>query len=149
MPLASEQPDKVLEKIEIFLAEHHVMSLATVGENGPGSCSLFYAYCPETVSFVAASDPKTEHIRNVLHDSRIAASIALETKTVGKIQGLQLKGAMSRTEDAGMHAVYFRAFPYAKVLNPTLWVIRPESMKLTDNRLGFGKKLMWTRGASA
>jgi hypothetical protein len=42
-------------------------------------------------------------------------------------------------------SVYFKRFPYALAMNPTLWKIKVEFFKLTDNRLGFGKKIMWQR----
>ncbi|MEA3373004.1 MAG: pyridoxamine 5'-phosphate oxidase family protein [Campylobacterota bacterium] len=136
---------ETLSKIEIFIGKHHVMTLATSRDNQPQSCNLFYAYIPEEVCFIVASDRKTEHIQNIIGNSDVAGTIVLETKTVGKIEGLQFKAKMMMAEDDEVESVYFAAFPYARVLNPTLWKIIPSSMKLTDNRLGFGKKLNWTR----
>lgn len=121
------------------------MTLATSHENTPQACSLFYAYLPDEISFVVASDTATEHIQNVLQNEQVAGTIALETKTVGKIEGLQFKGEMTAAEDEAAKRSYFDAFPYAKLLNPTLWRITPHRMKLTDNSLGFGKKLNWMR----
>ena len=133
---------KTLEKIETFLAQHHLLSLATAVENRPQSASLFYAYDKENLTFIVASDPKTEHIKNVLKNSAVSGTVALETDEVGKIQGLQFKGEMQEA-DSSLAAIYFKAFPYAKVMQPKLWSIRVEQMKFTDNRLGFGKKLYW------
>jgi len=28
-------------------------------------------------------------------------------------------------------------------MNPQLWKVKVESFKFTDNRLGFGKKIIW------
>lgn len=137
--------DKVLPKIEAFLSGHHVMTLATSRNNTPQSCNLFYAYLREEVCFIVASDEKTEHIQNVLINPDVAGTVVLETKTVGKIEGLQFKAKMALVDDAHAKEAYFKAFPYARVLNPTLWKIVPSTMKLTDNRLGFGKKLNWMR----
>ena len=139
--------DTTLQKIELFIAEHHVMTLATSRDNIPQACNLFYAYVSETSSFVVASDETTEHSANVAANAQVAAAIVLETKSVGKIRGVQIKGTMRRAGEREGKA-YFEAFPYAKVMNPTLWVIEPHHMKLTDNRLGFGKKLIWTRETS-
>lgn len=136
-----------LSAIETFIGKHHVMNLATCRDNTPQACTLFYAYVPSRILFVVASDEGTEHMSNVTENPKIAATITLETKTVGKIEGLQIKAEMRRAEGEEGKA-YFEAFPYAKVMNPTLWVVVPHHMKLTDNRLGFGKKLIWTRGAS-
>jgi uncharacterized protein YhbP (UPF0306 family) len=139
--------DTTLQHIETFIGKHHVMTLATSRENVPQACTLFYAYLPETVLFVVASDTATEHMENVAENSRVAGTIVLETREVGRIEGLQIKGEMRRASKAEGNA-YLKAFPYAKVMRPTLWVIAPEHLKLTDNRLGFGKKLIWDRSAS-
>lgn len=138
----------ILATIETFIGKHHVMTLATSRDDHPQVCNLFYAYLPDEIAFVVASDRKTEHVQNVLENEMIAGSIVLETKTVGKIEGVQFKGRMVPTEEEDARRAYFNAFPYARALSPTLWKIIPMRMKLTDNRLGFGKKLNWTRETS-
>ena len=135
---------KTLEKIELFLVKHHLLSLATSAGNVPQSASLFYAYDAHKVAFVVASDSKTEHIKNVLANDNVSGTVALETDEVGKIEGVQFRATMRMiTHKEG--ELYFRAFPFAKVMNPQLWSIVLEDIKLTDNRLGFGKKFYWQR----
>jgi len=122
-----------------FIEKHHILTLATVDSTGNPQCAtLFYAFDEDALCFIVASDTKTEHIQNALQNNRIAGAIALETKTVGKIEGLQFKGELLPCKQS---ALYFEAFPYARAMRPTLWTIRLKSIKLTDNRLGFGKKL--------
>lgn len=133
--------DETLRTIEQFLSEHHVVNLATSGQR-LWCCSLFYAYTDGT--FVVASDESTEHIRNILDDNRVAGTVVLETETVGKIQGLQFYGLIEPCGDA-CQKIYFERFPYARIMNPRLWTIRLDEIKFTDNRLGFGKKLIWKR----
>ena len=41
--------------------------------------------------------------------------------------------------------IYLRRFPYAALAEVHLWVIRLDYIKLTDNRLGFGKKIIWEK----
>jgi uncharacterized protein YhbP (UPF0306 family) len=119
------------------------MSLATSFENELSVCSLFYAYSQELNSFVIASSEETTHIKHIKNNPNIAANILLETKTIGKIQGLQFRGKFKELQDKTLKKLYFKAFPYALVLNPKLWQIEVEYFKLTDNRLGFGKKIIW------
>ena len=132
-----------LKKITAFIREHHVLTLATVGEGDVSACSLFYAYDEQSHTFIVASSQDTEHIGNVLRNPDVAGNILLETQEVGKIQGLQLKGKMQFLEDNRLKVLYFKRFPYALTLVPKLWQIEVNSFKLTDNRLGFGKKLLW------
>lgn len=133
-----------LSSIEAFVQKHHLLSLATDGA-AVWCCSLFYAYDPQEKAFIVASDPDTEHMGNVALNAFVAGTVALETKTVGKIQGIQFSGEMSPSSAPRERELYFKAFAYARVMNPTLWVIRINRCKMTDNTLGFGKKLIWTR----
>ena len=48
----------------------------------------------------------------------------------------------ARADETARRA-YLKRFPYAALAELTLWAIRPDYMKLTDNTLGFGKKLIW------
>lgn len=136
----------MIEKIVQFIHEHHLLSLATIGDR-LWCCSMFYAYDPQSVSFIVASDETTEHMKNVAYNLHVAGTVALETKTVGKIQGIQFAGAMERCSD-DLENLYFKAFPYARIMNPTLWQIRLTEIKMTDNTLGFGKKISWKRETS-
>lgn len=133
--------------IDAFIAEHHLLSLATSGER-LWCCSMFYAYDPETASFVVASDEATEHMGNVARNGAVAGTVALETKQVGKIRGIQFSGRMRRAGDEGAYGLYYARFPYARVMNPTLWRILLDEVKMTDNTLGFGKKISWKRSPS-
>jgi len=133
----------MLSKIAHFINKHHVMSLATCSEGEISACSLFYAFDVKSVSFVVASAEDTTHIQHIQKNSAIAGNILLETKTVGKIQGVQFRGEFVTLEDENLGRLYFQAFPPALVMQPTLWQIKVNYFKMTDNRLGFGKKLIW------
>lgn len=137
----------MIQKIEAFIGEHHLLSLATFAER-LWCCSMFYAYDPDTVAFIVASDPDTEHMCNVSVSSAVAGTVALETKTVGKIRGIQFAGRMERVGNDEYKELYFSRFPYARLMNPTLWRIRMDEVKMTDNTFGFGKKIIWKRELS-
>jgi uncharacterized protein YhbP (UPF0306 family) len=78
----------------------------------------------------------------MLANGRVAASVVLETHIVGKIQGLQITGQIKPAIE-GDKAIYLKRFPYAVVADLSLWRLEADMMKLTDNTLGFGKKLIW------
>lgn len=134
--------DKKLKKIDSFLNEHHVMSLATMSDGELSACSLFYAFDLSTISFIVASADDTTHIKHINKNQNIAGNILLETKTVGKIQGVQFRGEFLPLEDDLLKKLYFKAFPYALAIKPKLWQIKVDYFKMTDNTLGFGKKLI-------
>lgn len=128
------------EKIVTFLREHHLLTLATCKENVPYCANCFYAFIEESFRFIIASDESTKHMQFAKENPNISGTIALETKEIGKIQGLQFCGIMEKAT-MGEKAHYLKTYPYAIALNPTLWSLHVKYIKFTDNRLGFGKKL--------
>jgi hypothetical protein len=131
-----------LKKINKFLQKHHVMSLASSLENELSVCSLFYAFDLHTCSFVVASNSGTNHIRHAIKNTNIAGNIVLETNNITKIQGVQFKGNFLPLQDKALKRLYFKTFPYALAINPKLWQIQVDYFKMTDNKLGFGKKII-------
>ncbi|MBP3564845.1 MAG: pyridoxamine 5'-phosphate oxidase family protein [Alistipes sp.] len=132
-------------KIEKFIKAHHVLTLATATLNGePYCCNCFYAYDKESAAFIFTSGKETHHAQMMEQNSRVAASIVLETRTVGKIQGLQITGHIKTAKDSDK-TLYIKRFPYTAIADLTLWRLEADFMKLTDNTLGFGKKLIWQR----
>ena len=135
--------NKELEKISKFLNKHHVLTLATSSDDELSACNLFYVFCKDERSFVVASSDDTQHIQNILQRAQVAGTVVLETKRVGKIQGVQFRGVFSELIDEGLKRKYFKAFPYAIAMNPKLWQIKINYFKMTDNALGFAKKIIW------
>ncbi len=127
-------------KIEAFLRNHHLLTLATSHDNTPYCASCFYAFLEEPLSFIVATDATTRHGREALENAQVAGTVALETKIVGKIQGVQFTGVFQAANEAEKKA-YLKRFPYAIAMHPELWSIKISYLKLTDNTLGFGKKL--------
>ena len=118
------------------------MSLASSDEDKLSVCSLFYSYDAKTKSFIVASSDDTLHIKHIKKNKNIAGNILLETEEVGKIKGLQFRGEFLLLKDKKLQELYFTRFPYAKELEPKLWQIKANYFKLTDNALGFGKKII-------
>jgi len=138
-----EKPDK---RIIDFIKEHHVLTLATSTDNKAYCANCFYTYIEDENVFVFTSDIGTKHAQDALENEYVAASIVLETKTVGKIQGIQMTGKMYRPENELLKKskkAYLKVFPYAALMKTTLWVLQPQFIKMTHNTLGFGKKLIW------
>jgi len=127
-----------------FLTKHHLLTLSTCKENIPYCASCFYAFIQESATFVIATDAHTRHGQEALENAHVAGTIALETKIVGKIQGVQFTGRFQEANAAEKRA-YLKRFPYAIAMNPHLWSIEITYLKFTDNTLGFGKKLEFNR----
>ncbi len=134
------------KKIAKFIDRHHLLALASVDVDGAPYCaSAFYAFRSDEQALIFSTDASTRHGANIVRDSRVSAIIALETKVVGKIQGVQIVGRVVEACE-GDRLSYIAKYPYAAALPSLhLWRLEMQMAKLTDNRLGFGKKIVWER----
>ena len=141
-------PNALDPKIITFLKEHHVSTLATCQSNKPWCASVFYAVWEEEAFLIFTSEVATRHITQGLAQARVAGAIALETETIGLIRGLQYSGWLrepSPSQKRKALKIYLKRFPYAILHSAPLWLLELSEAKFTDNRLGFGKKLLWVR----
>jgi uncharacterized protein len=131
-----------------FIKKHHILTLATSNQNIPYCCTCFYYYSEKENKFLLTSEKDTRHISEVLIQPQVAGAISLETSMVGKIQGVQFTGIIKELKDEEFKKAkntYLRRFPIAAFADLVLWSIEPDFIKLTDNRLGFGKKIIWNK----
>jgi len=80
----------------------------------------------------------------------VAGAVALETTMIGKIQGIQFTGPMTELDGDLLKKAtraYLKNFPIARLKDLLLWGIQPDFIKMTHNRLGFGKKLIWQKSS--
>lgn len=136
----------IKKRITDFIKEHHVLTLAVSNNNIPYCANCFYVYSEEDKMLIFTSDKDTRHISDSENNTKVAASIVLETKQVGKIQGLQINGKLIELKNDILkkaNKLYLKKYPYAILAKTNMWGINLEYIKMTDNRLGFGKKLIW------
>jgi uncharacterized protein YhbP (UPF0306 family) len=137
-------------KIIRFIQKHHQFTLVTVADNLPWTANCFFVYMELENQLVFTTSTDTRHGREMTAWPRVAGNISLETNVIGKIQGLQFTGTAVLLEDDALSrakTAYIKRFPVAMLMETTLWAVIPDHYKLTDNRLGFGKKLIWNQDA--
>lgn len=170
----SEIMDK---KIVSFIKRHHVVTLCSFGHYstsiqdsdicgesnnepdcgsegvmGRGWCAnLFYAFDSERSELIFTSGADTLHARQMSECAEVAGSIVLESKVVGRLQGLQFRGVArlvvadngDNNDYSHYSSLFIKRFPYAALSIKEIWVVRLTGAKYTDNTLGFGTKLLW------
>ena len=130
-----------------FFKKHHVLTIATTVGNEPWCANCFYVYMKEENALVFTSDYDTRHAQDFLKNSLVAGSVVLETMVIGRIRGIQFSGIVAEPADELLtraRRAYLKRFPVAALMETRLWIVRLSYIKMTDNRLGFGKKLLWT-----
>jgi uncharacterized protein YhbP (UPF0306 family) len=131
-----------------FLKKHHVLTIATSVNNEPWCANCFYVYLEDENALVFTTDPETRHGMEFLNNKLVAGSVVLETRLIGKIRGIQFQGIVSEPEGELAETAkkaYLKRFPVAMLMETHLWIVELIHIKMTDNRLGFGKKIIWTK----
>jgi uncharacterized protein YhbP (UPF0306 family) len=130
-----------------FFRKHHVLTISTSVENEPWCANCFYVYLEEENSLVFTTDIDTRHGKEFIENPLVAGSVVLETIVIGKIRGIQFQGTVSEPDGEMLSKAkwaYLKKFPPAALMDTHLWVIKLTHIKMTDNRLGFGGKIIWT-----
>ena len=136
------------QEIIHFLNDHHLLTLATSQNNKPYCCNLFYVYDQLSNQLIFSTETKTKHAQEFICNTNVAGSIALETKEVSKIHGVQLLGTILELKGEHLRIAkeqYIKAFSYAANMDIHLWAMPLNFIKMTHNKLGFGKKLLWEK----
>ncbi len=135
-------------KIISFINNHHVFTLATSKDDQPYCAICFYVFLNEQNMMVFMSDRHTKHMSYALSQRNVAGTIVTQENNISKIQGIQFTGTMAEIEGELMNfarKIYLRKFPVARAQQADLFSIQLDFIKMTNNQLGFGKKLIWER----
>lgn len=133
-----------MDKFDLFLSKMKLMSIAVLVESLPYCSNAFYAYDKDNKTLIFSGHEDSTHIKALFTNRFVSGTIALDTKIISRIKGIQFKGKI-RSADENEAKIYFKRFAVAKAMNPELFAIRLDWMKLTDNVVTFGKKRVWER----
>lgn len=131
-----------------FISTQKNLTLATSINNQPYCANCFYAFNKNDYSLIFKSSADTEHIKQLKENPFVGGTILPDISKVGNIQGIQFKGVyglMTEKEIEEAKSIYYSKFPFARAVSGEFWKIKVDWIKMTDNTLGFGKKLIWNK----
>jgi uncharacterized protein len=136
-----------------YLARRHVMTLATIGPEGPWAAAVFYANDGFDLYFLSAAT--TRHGRNLAADPRVAVTIQEDHRDWPEIRGVQLEGTVVPVPGPDLdrvRALYGAKFPVvgnAAAAPPAIlaalarvrWYrVAPRALYYVDNAVAFGHR---------
>ncbi|KAA3643652.1 MAG: hypothetical protein DWP98_13150 [Bacteroidetes bacterium] len=137
------------KRILSFIEESNVLSYCSCLDNSPHCASCFYSFCKkeDNIYLVFKSDITTKHIQNALSNTLVAGTILPNKNKLSSVKGIQFSGIFSKVEEgfSELKNSYYKSFPFALTMPGELWAIELTYIKMTDNSLGFGKKLKWNK----
>lgn len=140
--------NETLVAIGRYLKKQHVLSLCCGTAEDLWCANCFYVFDASQTVFWLMTEPDTRHGELMQQQPVVAGSINGQPKSVLLIKGVQYRGQIIRLageREALARAAYCKRFPVARKVSAPLWEIRLDELKMTDNALGFGKKLRWQR----
>lgn len=130
------------------------MTLATTGADGmPHAAPVYFAADDSRRNLYFFSDPTSQHSQDLAAHSTAAAALHPVVSGWEEIRGLQMRGEVlpvrAGEEWQRAWSCYLVKFPFAAELKEalagsTLYTFRPNWIRRSDNRLGFGHKEEWT-----
>lgn len=136
------------ENIINYIGKNKVFTLATTVSNVPYCANCFYAFDEKRNTLIFLSADATFHIQEAIQNKSVAGTIQNGVTEVAQLQGIQFKGNFilpNTKEQEEFYNCYYEQFPFAKEISSPIWGVKLNWIKMTDNTLGFGTKLIWER----
>jgi len=140
-------------RVQKYLRDHNVATLATSGSGGPWAAAVFYASDGYTLYFL--SSPTSRHCLDLAQTTRVAVTIQEDYADWLEIKGVQIEGVASEIsgdEEELARKLYGQKFPLVgllaqapavivKAMAKVRWYkIVPHSLYFIDNSLGLGHR---------
>ena len=140
--------NEIDKRICSFLSAHTNLTLAISENNQPYCANCFYSFAENKNLLIFKSNLDTTHISIALRNDKVAGTIIPDSLDKTRIQGVQFIGKISQAKGDNLTTAkksYYKKYPFAIAFAGELWTIELHSIKFTDNKLGFGKKLLWRK----
>ena len=137
-----------VEKILAYIKGNAVLTICSAQGNVPWAANCFYVFDAARMQFLILTSLETRHGAEIQENCWVAGTFSSQQTSVIKIRGLQYSAIARRLageEEEGARNLYYRKFPAARLHSAPIWSVAPYVLKLTDNTLGFGTKIVWTK----
>ena len=139
---------QIMKEISEFIEKHNTLTLATEKNHEVFAAALFYVPVDNGTSLLFVSNPKSDHIANLKHNQKYAATIQENNLDWENIKGVQIKGEIEVANDSHWE-IYLGEFDYiseSETLTKAMKKVKLYKLKISwarfiDNAKGFGNKL--------
>lgn len=131
-----------------FLQSATNLTVCTCSNEIPHCANCFYAWNEKMNVLIFKSYEETRHIQEALKNNQVAGTILPDKLEKAKIKGIQFSGKFVKPIGESLtisKETYYKKYPFARVFPGEFYEVLLEKIKMTDNTLGFGKKLLWER----
>lgn len=132
-----------------FLLNQNCATVCCIDNTGKPYCFVyFYAFDNQKGIFYFKSSANSLHSVIMKNNPFIAGTVLPDRLNKLSVKGIQFQAKVlnSKTPEVqdGMRN-YLKKHPVALLMPGELWALQVNQIKMTDNTLGFGKKIIWNR----
>ena len=138
------------DTITHFLQQQSCATICCINEGVPYCFSCYYAFNPEDGLLYFKSSEKAGHFALLTSKAVVAGTIHPDKINKMVTRGILFQGEILDRFDPmakDADAIYHRNIPMALVIKGTVFTVLLNMVKMTDSRMGFGKKIAWDREA--
>lgn len=137
------------ERIRKFIKKQTCATVCCADESGKPYCfTVFYAFDFDKALLFYKSSKDARHSLLLKDKPDVAGTILPDKLSLLAIKGIQFEGSVLVASDSvnkTAASIYYAKHPIARATTGEIWAIRVNYIKFTDNSLGFGRKLLWSR----
>ena len=137
------------ETIIHFLEQQNCASVCCMDEEGRPYCfSCFYAFNSQEGLIYFKSSSTSHHTQQMKKNPFVAGTVLPDKLNKLTIKGIQFEAIVLDTQQPQVKKRlnnYYKKHPAALAMPGDIWILQIEYIKMTDNTLGFGKKIIWNR----
>ncbi len=133
-----------------FLSKQTCANICVNDNDGNPYCfTCYYAISVERGLLYFKTSDDSNHFQFMKRNKLVAGTILPDRSKTGEVRGVQLRGEILElnheyAQNASLN--YHKRFPFALAMKGDVFTILLSDIKLTDSKLGFGKKVIWKRG---
>src|SRR6266498_4474237 len=137
------------EIITQFIRKQTCANVCGVDEQGKPYCfTCFYAFNSKKGLLYFKSSAGSNHSAFLKINPFVAGTILPDKLNTLLVKGIQFDGIVLEAGHATAvqaSAFYYKQFPMALAVPGEIRVIQINHIKMTDSKMGFGKKIIWVR----
>jgi uncharacterized protein len=131
------------DRINTFLEANRCLTLCTATADGVWCANCYFAYNEQKAILVIKSSEDSRHTVQALQNPAVAGTILPDKLETISIKGIQFTAAFKKCADDTEKEIYYKKYPFARAISGDFWLLKLQTVKYTDNTLGFGKKIYW------
>lgn len=135
------------KRISRYIKAQKVATICCVDDDNKPYCfSCYYAFDENKMQLYFKSAESTHHMQMLKVRPFLSGSILPDKLNPLALQGIQFSGTLiDRVECAAAKSVYLQRYPFALAMSGTVYTVELQWLKMTDNTLAFGTKLIWEK----